>query len=243
MNPACILCGASPRKPFSRQELATWWKCPNCGLFFVAPQPEDATLSRLYRSRYYEPQSELSCDEDSKTRRYWAERADRLDRAADVERVLDVGCGRGEFLRAAMDRGWQPWGFEMDVQALRRLPEAIRTRCLVGDMERAPFEGRSFDAITLFDVIEHVRQPVEFLIRSRRYLRPSGTVMVTTPNAGVLKAKIKGRFWKYFEFERYLHLYHFTPRTMELAFGQAGFQVSRWFSRGMPMIVTAVASD
>lgn len=243
MNPACILCGTKPRKPFSRQELATWWKCPTCGLFFVAPQPDHTTLSRLYGSTYYEPREELSPAEELKTRRYWSERADRLDRVAEVERVLDVGCGRGEFVRAAVDRGWRTWGLEMDVRALRHLPEAIRARCLVGDLERAPFEMDSFDAVTLFDVIEHVRRPVEFLIRLRPYLRQGGTVMVTTPNAGVLKARIKGRFWKYFEFERYLHLYHFTPRTMESAFAQAGFQVSRWFSRGMPMIVSARMSE
>ena len=66
-------------------------------------------------------------------------------------------------------------------------------------------------------------------------------MLITTPNAGVIKARLRGRFWKYFRFERYLHLYHFTPHTLEMSLEAARFRVERWFSKAMPMIVAAKA--
>ncbi|NIR45851.1 MAG: hypothetical protein GWN99_15585 [Gemmatimonadetes bacterium] len=57
----------------------------------------------------------------------------------------------------------------------------------------------------------------------------------------MLKARIRGRFWKYLQFERYLHLYHFTPLTVEMALNTAGFEIAGWPARGRPMILVAVA--
>ena len=75
---------------FSRSEI-TWWKCRECGLRFVHPQPDDATLDRLNEAAYHGPASDGS---ETKTA-IWDERARALTRAGGSGRLLDVGCGRG----------------------------------------------------------------------------------------------------------------------------------------------------
>ncbi len=219
----------------------TWWKCPGCGLFFVYPQPDDRTLASLYQRAYYEQSVDCSPAATAKSEAYWDGRAGRLAEVIQVKRVLDVGCGKGQFLAAALQRGWAVWGTELSAEALRSLPQHLGRRAVVARLEGAPFEPGSFDAMTTFDVIEHVRHPVDFLHRAHDLLRPGGVLLITTPNAGVIKARLRGRFWKYFRFERYLHLYHFTPHTLEMSLEAARFRVERWFSKAMPMIVAAKA--
>ncbi len=113
-------------------------------------------------------------------------------------------------------------------------------RVVVGRLEHSPFREQSFDALTYFDVIEHVAEPEKFLASGRQLLTPGGTLVITTPDAGCFKARVKRRFWRYFDFDRYLHLYHFNARTLDLALSNAGFEVHHWFRRsGTPLFVAA----
>lgn len=227
MSAKCSLCEATVRRPWLRRGSVTWWKCPGCGLLFVHPQPDDETLDRLYETAYYDAPSNYS----SRKLQTWSDRVEAIGRVCRPCRVLDVGCGRGEFLMAALDSGWDAWGLEVADSAVRQLPDSLRQRITIGRLEDSPFERESFEALTYFDVIEHVRDPVEFLTRGRLLLKPRGCLVITTPNAATVKARLKGRRWKYLEFERYLHLYHFTPHTMELALKKAGFEVASWITR------------
>ncbi|KPK62043.1 MAG: hypothetical protein AMS21_08295 [Gemmatimonas sp. SG8_38_2] len=203
-------------------------------MFFVHPQPEAPTLSKAYESAYYDSPSDYSADSMA----VWEERMSAIETVCEPGVVLDVGCGRGHFMMSAMRRGWDAWGLEIAVGAVKELPESLRARVTVGELESAPFKRGTFDLLTYFDVIEHVREPVEFLRHGHDLLRPAGHLVITTPNAATLKARLKGRYWKYFDFRRYLHLYHFTPHTLELALQQAGFEVATWLRRqGMPLWV------
>jgi SAM-dependent methyltransferase len=232
---SCPLCRTTIAHPAFRRG-ATWWHCPGCGLFFVHPQPDERALSRLYRTTYYSSPG----DDSSKSAALWNERLAAIERVHPPGKVLDVGCGRGQFISAAREHDWDAWGLEVTTDAIENLPKRIRPWVAVGRLESPPFAEEFFDALTLFDVIEHVRQPVEFLRHCHRLLKPDGTLIITTPNAATLKARIKGRYWKYFKFDRYLHLYHFTPPTIGLALQGADFEVAAWLRRkGMPLWVAA----
>jgi SAM-dependent methyltransferase len=101
-------------------------------------------------------------------------------------RVLDVGVGYGMFLKIA----WEDYGlrnlFGMDpypqsIDIARKMTEAPIELGSILD-ERWPFEERSFDVITCFDVLEHIERPAAFLEKTKSYLRPDGLVVFTTPN-------------------------------------------------------------
>jgi 2-polyprenyl-3-methyl-5-hydroxy-6-metoxy-1,4-benzoquinol methylase/predicted RNA-binding Zn-ribbon protein involved in translation (DUF1610 family) len=236
MAPRCTLCGTDVPRPWFTRRRATWWRCPACGLLLVHPQPEREALAELYEAAYYTKPK----DHSPKNLRKWGDRVRTIETVCPPCRVLDVGCGGGEFLTNALKRGWEAWGLELAAGAVKAMPEPVQRRVTVGTLEEAPFPEESFDALTYFDVIEHVRDPLHFLRSGRRYLRRDGMLVITTPDAGSLKARLKGRFWKYLDFNRYLHLYHFSAETLERALTATGFEVARWFRRtGTPLFLAA----
>lgn len=235
-SPRCALCRAEPARPWFTRGRATWWRCPRCRFLFVHPQPDQQTLERLYESAYYDQTRELG----EKHLSMWRARVLALESIVPPGRLLDVGCGAGEFLLTALARDWDVWGLEVSHRAVDSLPEPVRARAIVGTLEALPIEQGSLDVLTLFDVIEHVQTPLDFLDRARAPLKSGGLLAITTPDAGSLKVKLKRRFWRYFDFDRYLHLYHFSARTLELALKETGFEVTRWFrKRGTPLFVAA----
>lgn len=232
----CVTCRSEDARAAFQRGGAAWWKCPDCGLFFVHPQPAALALAERYQSAYYA----TPADHSPESIAWWDERLDAIEAVCDPGVALDVGCGGGQFMMSALGRGWDVWGLEVVLSAVEGVPKPLRARISVGAVESAPFDEGSFDAITCFDVIEHVRQPVEFLRHANRLLRPGGILVITTPNAATLKARLRGRYWKYFNFKRYLHLYHFTPHNLELALKLSGFEVAAWLRRdGMPLWVAA----
>lgn len=241
--PRCLVCERLTSTPWDTQPRVTWWRCPGCGLFFVDPQPDDAELSELYQSVYYDrnPDDQHSVD---KAQRMWSDRLSAIEQHHPRGRVLDVGCGRGEFLQVAQERAWEIRGTEIDSEAVKTAPEPVREQVFIGPFENLPDTEQAFDVITLFDVIEHVRQPLDFLIEARRRLRSGGMVVITTPNLGTFKNRLRGNRCKYFQFERYLHLYHFTKTSLTRALQASGYGHLEWVNdRSTPLFVTAQPRD
>jgi len=98
-----------------------------------------------------------------------------------VDRLLDVGCGNGKFLKDAQLAGWQCYGVDFDPQAVET---AKRQGAHVwqGTLIEQKFPDNYFNAITLSHVIEHVHQPKDFLRECRRILKPGGILWIATPN-------------------------------------------------------------
>jgi SAM-dependent methyltransferase len=140
--------------------------------------------------------------------------------------LLDVGCGGGELLRAALARGWQASGAEPMAEAAElargRAPAAdIR----VGLSSEVGFEERSFDAVCAFHVLEHMPDSRAFLRELARFARPGGLVVVETPNYASLLRRRHGQNW--IHLRPLEHLVHFTPQTMRAALAGAGLEPVR----------------
>lgn len=144
-----------------------------------------------------------------------------IERLGAPGRLLDVGCGNGEFLALAAQIGWSGYGVELDPQAAgiarSRGGKVIGARISELETEFDSF----FDAVTLSQVIEHVHDPIEFLGHCRRVLRPGGYLWVETPNIDSIGYEIYGRFWRGLEPPR--HLVVFNPSSLRSALGRAGF--------------------
>ena len=152
-------------------------------------------------------------------------RLGRLERLVGGERtVLDVGCGTGEFLDVARRRGWRTAGVEISAYAAqygrRQYGLDIRTGTLSGDL----FAERSFAAVTLWDVIEHVPDPVATLASSARLLTPGGVLALSTGDMESLCARLCGRHWHLFNLPE--HVFFFSRRTIDDVLRRAGFEVA-----------------
>ncbi|MFN3705027.1 MAG: class I SAM-dependent methyltransferase, partial [Thermoflexales bacterium] len=104
-------------------------------------------------------------------------------------------------------------------EAARRLG----LRVITGTLEETDFSARCFDAVTLWDVIEHLHDPAGALRRIARILKPDGILVIRTPNFDSWEARLFGRYWAGLEPPR--HLFVFTPRTLGAMLAQAGFAI------------------
>jgi SAM-dependent methyltransferase len=152
------------------------------------------------------------------------EQADRrirhLSRPRAGARLLDVGCGNGAFLRAMRAAGWEVSGIDPDpaaVAAARAAGLDVRE----GELTAAAYEPGSFDAVTLSQVVEHLRDPAAVLRLCFGLLRPGGVVHVATPNLGSRGHRAYGRAWRGLEPPR--HLVLFTADALRRTLRGAGF--------------------
>lgn len=155
--------------------------------------------------------------------RYRFERTVRwLPRPPGQPRLLDVGCGDGEFLLVMRDLGWTVTGLEPDRQAC---DYAIGRGLEVhqGTLEDANLESDYFDAITLSHVIEHLHHPGSDLRACLRLLRPGGMIVVTTPNAKSTGHSRYGRYWRGLETPRHLVVFNLASLTELLK--SLGFEI------------------
>ncbi|HEX6679667.1 MAG TPA: class I SAM-dependent methyltransferase [Gaiellaceae bacterium] len=160
-----------------------------------------------------------------------------LSRRGQAPRLLDAGFGRGEFLLAMRESGWEVHGIEPDAAGV----EAARANGLAveqGMIDDAPYPPATFDAITLSHVVEHLHDPVSSLALCKRLLKPGGVLWAATPNIASPGHRWFGRDW--FGLDPPRHLVIFSAGGLRQALLRAGFErpTFRRTYRG-PMIVAA----
>lgn len=198
--------------------------CQACGLGLADPQPTEAELEQIYADDYYE-QFGYGDGDDAGLARMKIETYARM--LAEVEavvrpgRVLDVGCALGYSLAAADRRGWDAWGLEPHALAGDALEQRLADRVLRGTLEDFTPE-EPFDLVTLVDVIEHVRDPVQTIRQAAGLLRPGGAMMLATNDLSSKGARRLGPRWVHFH---RAHLWFFSPDTLSRAAELAGLTV------------------
>jgi SAM-dependent methyltransferase len=156
-----------------------------------------------------------------------ARRCAFIESLTGVASLLDIGCGGGELLRAALARGWRASGAEPMAQAAELARErAPGADIRIGLSSEVGFEERSFDVVCAFHVLEHMPDSRAFLRELARFARPGGLVVVETPNYASLLRRRHGSSW--IHLRPLEHLVHFTPRTMRAAFAGAGLEPIRF---------------
>jgi SAM-dependent methyltransferase len=146
----------------------------------------------------------------------------RIEGEVGPGRILDVGCATGDFLKVARGRGWQVLGADPSVAREQVEAEGI---ALVGTtVHDAEVEPGSLDAVTFWDVLEHITDPVADLTRARRLLRPGGVLALTVPDSANLVARASGRRWFGYKTAGE-HLQFFTATSLSMALRTAGLSV------------------
>ena len=114
-------------------------------------------------------------------------------------KVLDIGCGDGDYAYNLHKMGFDVLAGDMDVERFRYHNQIKFQKCNI--TEKLPFEDNSFDYVLLVEVIEHLKNPYDVIRELRRILRPGGGLILSTPNILNLKSRIRFLFegcWEYF---------------------------------------------
>ena len=176
--------------------------CDECGLLMRNPQPSDHTLGEIYSSDYFLGSDSAALKEETnRTKRLTADLyLDQIEEAlcdfgysSTRVKALEVGCGHGNLLRQARARGWEVSGLEYSQDAAEKANENIGADCVrVGTVESCSFSPGFFDVCIIADVIEHTRNPAEFLENVNRLLRPGGLIFIAVPSLDSLSARRMG---------------------------------------------------
>lgn len=141
--------------------------------------------------------------------------------AVERGRLLDIGCGSGEWLLVMRELGWEVNGVDLDERAVK-LATANGLSVSCGTLDEHVFPPRTFDAVTLNHVIEHVPDPVATLRECARILKPGGKLVLFTPNGSSLGHRIFKDNWRGLEPPRHLHI--FSIESIRKALHSAGFE-------------------
>ncbi len=150
-------------------------------------------------------------------------RSIRWLKAQERARLLDIGCGNGQFLSRMRELGWEVVGVEPDPEAVRIAREQFGLKVFKGSLEQVELPQNSFDAITMKHVMEHVPDPIGALAKCHRLLKPEGKLVIVTPNIKSLGTHLFGKYWRGWEVPR--HLFLFSPKSLRMCAEQAGFKV------------------
>lgn len=143
-------------------------------------------------------------------------------------RLLDVGCSNGAFIHVANKMGMNCEGVEPAQEAAQAAQES-GLKVSHGFLEEVDFPDNSFNVITIFEVIEHLRDPLSLLKECRRLLKPAGILGIRTGNTDSWTAKIFKGQWHYFNIEKHGgHISFFNKKSMFALAQNAGFKVERF---------------
>lgn len=231
----CIACDAAgPFKRVFKRGPYTLVRCRRCRLVFQHPQPPDADIAASYyhdpafTEALFGPLRELTL----------ARARERLALlvglgVAGGGRALDVGCSSGAWLEVAREAGWDGVGVELGASTAARARERgldVRTGTLVSALPG--LAGERFDLIAFWDTLEHLRDPLHELGLARELLAPGGAVAISCPNVAGLYPRVTYRLfartlgvWEHPELP--LHMYDFSPKTLERVLARAGLRVER----------------
>lgn len=238
MKTACEFCGGAdvaPLNAYGPRCLAGDYKivagqvenvwCRRCGLGWNRLMMADDELAAFYAGYtkkvasadeddllYGGPEVETLTDSQARFL------ADHVPAASG--RILDIGCGKGSFLRAFRSRrpGWDLVGIEPSREEAAIARRDGTTTVYEGMFGSVPLEAASFDLITIMHVLEHVSRPAEVVRQMRAALKPGGLLFIEVPNTLDLNM-----FYDLLLFE---HLYHFSPDTLTWFLRSEGFEIA-----------------
>lgn len=238
----CPICATQARYDFSGRDIMfglydryDYFRCTACAAVFMHPMPDMARIASFYPSSY------SIFDEGTRVRRLSGVKQAVLKHARGYAHLspprmldalgpllarfrpmhtpryvpgglmLDVGCGNGRYLSTMRTLGWRVQGVELSengVEVCRAADLSVHH----GDLASAHFADDSFDLVTARHVIEHVPDPQSFVAELARILKPSGQLVIETPNANALGRALMSATWFANDVPR--HLVLFTPKSI-----------------------------
>ena len=230
----CNLCGSSQSEHVFSKRGYDLVRCGSCGLAYIANPPDEEGIRAIYTatSSYHDELLDTGSGEYARQTRIARQHIAMLSRfrpnLAGLT-VLDIGCSSGIFLDQARGAGMVPQGAELSPETAAFAREALDLDVHHGDWRGAGHDDASFDIITLFDVIEHLPDPLSELSALRRLLKPGGLLLQSTPDIDGLFPRLSEKlanrldYWPHPEPPH--HLFQFSQATLSRMTEKAGFAV------------------
>ncbi len=230
----CPVCNSTLFTPFMScvdhtvsRETFNIVKCKACSFKYTNPRPTEDQLGPYYKSEEYVSHSNTKKGFINSTYQYvrkytLLKKLQLVSKYYRTGKILDIGCGTGEFLNTCKLAKWDTTGIEPDVDA-RNMAISNFGLNVKPESEINSLQDASFDIISMWHVLEHVPRLNERLDDLNRLIKPNGVIIVAVPNCDSFDAKFYRENWAAYDVPR--HLYHFTPKDIELLFKNHGLKM------------------
>lgn len=253
----CPVCEVPPTKKIGRRGGASHreglgvecdvWRCGRCGLIFPHPMPVPAGgIEQHYGVLPDDYFQNHDIDMKGVSAAGILKRAEELTNGRG--RLLDIGTGRGELLRVAVQAGWAATGIEPSSSFAEYAARYSGAKIVREPVERCGFDEGSFDVVILGAVLEHLYNPDETVREIARILRDGGVLFVDVPNeeglyfrVGNLYQKLRRRDWVVNTAPTFspFHLFGFGPRSLRALLSKHGLRPTDWRVYGGRAMVPA----
>ena len=220
--------------------------CKQCSFRFTNPRPTNDNLPDFYKSINYISHSDTKKGFVSQVyhfvRKYTLNQKLKLLKAnVAVGNLLDYGCGTGMFLKQANAKGWNSFGTEPD-EGARELSNSNKKLAFENKKELNAFDPLiTFNAITLWHVLEHVTDLPETLNFFKQKLNPNGVLIIAVPNYNSYDANHYKAHWAAYDLPR--HLYHFEAKTISQLLARYGFVLNETYPMKFDSFYVSMLSE
>lgn len=238
----CPICGRegarewlrAPDRLHGRQQEYTLVRCQACLLVWQSqpPKPEDMYL------HYTDAYNKLIAAGGHNSPVRWRARSATLAKYKESGALLDLGCSSGSFLEFMRSESWDLYGIEMSAKEARTAEAKSGASVYAGNVLDAAFRPESFDVITCFDVLEHLYDPLQVMVKVTEWLKPGGIFYVLVPNVDSAESHVFGSYWHGLELPR--HLSHFSPASLKHLAASVGLREISLKTQRNPAVGTSL---
>ena len=234
MNNKCPWCGSDKaqinlwlKDEFLTKEDFHICECLNCGLLYTMPRPDKEKIGAYYKSEaYYSHQENKKGFIPKVYERVKSINLKHKYRLAtsgmQPGKLLDIGCGVGDFLHTAETHGWECIGVEPSEDA-KAIAQKRMKGMIITSEELESFSDGAFDVITMWHVLEHVDDIKWQVAQLQRLVKPSGRVVIAVPNYKSYDGQYYKEHWAAYDVPR--HLNHFNRITLSKIFKTSGLEL------------------
>jgi len=218
---SCNICNSTSEEIISKTNIGNIVRCKKCGLLYRNPRLSDRDEIDKYQHKIYNDSHRLV--ENQSKKEIFVSILNKLEHYKG--KILDIGCADGYFLALARERGWEPYGIEISDFLLRKARESLGGKQIIGvPLKMSNFPPNSFDVISMWDVLDHLTNPLGELIEIRRILKKKGLLIIRVRNIAfhILTAKLfKKNLFGIINKPTIFHLYGFNNKNMKVLLEKA----------------------
>ena len=225
----CPICQSKEIKFFCEKSGHKLYRCFSCELIFVWPTP--GNLTEIYILSYFKQEADdkrvnkfgyVDYEEDKKaTQKTFVTYLDKISQLTKGRKIFDIGTATGYFLDMARERGWSTGGVEISAYAAG-IAKNKGHNIFLGDLAELRIE-ENYDAITMWDVLEHLSDPAKYLKIINNILNQGGILALNTIDNSSWWARFWGKNWHAILPPE--HLFYYSAKSLKILLANNGFKI------------------
>ena len=237
----CNLCNSNSTELLIVKNSFNIVRCSKCDLVYVNPRLTKEELKEIYSfsKNYYLDLSQNSIRQKEEIKKFRGY-IKIVEKNKKSGRILEIGCALGLFLKVAQEKNWEVYGVEFSNDLAQFAREKFGLNIVTGEFEETEFPSDFLDVAVLWDVLEHMLNPLSTLKRIRKILRKDGYLFLTMPNInGFVPQTTYHLFGKTLGIWEHpsppLHVYDLSDNTIKKMLNLADFEVIELKSQEIPV--------